>query len=295
MKQIIGIFLFLSCFWPANLLATNIDQVLIITDIGPYKLEHPFVTSDGLVIGGGEPKSSQEGNGAEGFYSAYTVGYDGGDNLAGPDIEIRIYDSPQWMLRDLESDLKEYQDGVATVTDTSAITKIIDNNPVIKMRAGGGVYRWISGNKAIFIEYHDLQLEYPIPMEVISAYLAKYPSTLPATYQIRHPDREKQFIREEFERLITVAGRWVDLIQADDPEKREKLKSAATNLMNFAKYRKVYFSSMLGSLLGGSMDEDINLLQTAHMGPDLETIVRTKLTEYQEWWASHENDSISFP
>lgn len=295
MKKVIGIFLTICCLFGTQVWAGNLDDYLLIKDIGPYKLEQPFVGVSGLVIYGGKPKERRRGNEGEGFYYSYTMGYDGGAGFAGPDVEIRVYDSPQWMLYDLERDLKESQDGVSTRTDKSAATELIDNYPVIVFEAGGGSYRWISGNKSIIVKYIDLHFDYPIPMEVISAYLAKYPSTLPADYQIRHPDREKQFIREEFERLITVADRWVALIQTDDPERREKLKAAATNLMNFAKYRKVYFSSMLSNLLGGSMDEDINLLETAHMGPDLENIVRTKLAEYQEWWALHKNDAISFP
>ena len=269
--------------------AQTAGEYLILQDIGRYKLTKG-IEIRGRILGG-EPAVARIGDEGQGYYTSYGTRYVGGAGYVVPTVEVRVYDSTQWMLHEMERDLKEYQGSVATKTNTSAITKSIDNNPVIKMRSGGGIYRWVSNNKAILVSYHDLQLQYPVPMEVISAYLQKYPSTLPTTYQIRHPDREKEFIREEFDRLLWVADRWVSLVQEADPNRAEKLKQAADNLLDFARYRQAYFKP----LFGDPMEADIDLLEMAHMGPNLETIVRTKLAEYKEWWAGHKTDKINFP
>lgn len=272
--------------------AQTAGDYLILQDIDRYKLTKG-IELRGRILGA-EPSVTRMGDAAQGYYISYGTRYVGGTGYAVPNVEVRVYDSTQWMLHELERDIKNRKEGVATTTNIAAATEPVDNYPVIVFEVSGGSYRWISGNKAIILNYRDANFQYPIPMEVISAYLKKYPSTLPATYQIRHPDREKEFIREEFDYHLWVADRCVSLIQEADPKRNEKLKDAAKHLEEFAKYRKTYFSNLL-SFLGNNMDADIELLQHARMRADLETIVRTKLAEYKEWWAEHKTDEITFP
>lgn len=285
--------LFFSCglnATPAR--AEGVGDYLILRDVGVYALEKSFIAPGGVVVGGGEPSMKRCGNEAEGFYASYSVGYDGGENYAGPNVEIRVYDSTQWIAHEIEEPFRDGEmETLGLLTDRSVLRKF-EANKVYMIAIGGETFRWLSGNILVEISHVDLQAEKPEPLEVVRAYLQKYPSTIDMSdAQLKDQDHTKQWIKEEFERLLWVSERWVSLLKDGDAQNKEKLRTAAKHLEEFANYRKAYFKP----LFGHALDKDIELLQTAHMRPGQEEFIRAKLADYQKWWAGHRNSSIDLP
>lgn len=292
MNRMIGVLLVVSCLFATQAMAETISDFLIIKDIGLYKLEKPFITPRGQVVGGGQPTTSRDGNEAEGYFTSYTIGYDGGEGYAGPDVEISVYDSTQWLAHEIEQSFRDNETGTLGLLTDGTVLRKFDANRVYMIAIGGESFKWLSGNILVKISHVDLQAEKPEPLEVVKAYLQKYPSTISMTdAQLKNQDHTKQWIKEEFDRLLWASDRWVTLIQETDPKRKEKLTEAAENLTEFARYRRVYFKP----LFSDPMAEDIQLLEAAHMRPDQEEFIRAKLTEYKEWWASHKSESISLP
>ena len=66
---------------------------------------------------------------------------------------------------------------------------------------GGRNYRWISGTNAIMIEYHGSLRMLPEPLEVVQAYLAKHPSSLPAMTikDLRSKVNKTTWLKDEME------------------------------------------------------------------------------------------------
>jgi len=254
----------------------NISDFLIMQDIGKYKFFEGWLFHGGLV---GAPRVTEQGNSSEGFYTLYTVGYDGGKGNASPDVEIQVHQNTQWLEHKLQREFREtLEDEKLGQRGSSSIIKKFGNSRVLNAAWGGGVYVWLHNNLVVQIQYRDPKYVEPEPLEVIEAYLQKWPPTYP-TEETKLIAGTEQWIKDEMEYLLWVSDRW--FVQYDAG--KEALKHATWNIKDslddFLRYRAKYF------------DENLDEERIAVKNAD-EPTLRTKLKEYQQWLAENKDKAL---
>ncbi|MBU0673443.1 MAG: hypothetical protein KJ950_02215 [Proteobacteria bacterium] len=190
-------------------------------------------------------------------------------------------DSDQWLLHEVErgfrrGDVEEYM--------TPSRFRAIDNHNFFYSGLGGGTYRWISDNLVVNIEYVDLYKQKPEPLEVVIAYLNKFPSTISAIAIDQAHD--EQWIKDEMERRLWLGDKWFAWQEAGNSDVAETLREVNRNIEVFLNYREKYF--------GINADLEKESLYTLISNQNLQGM-KDKLAEYKSWWATNKSGSINLP
>jgi hypothetical protein len=93
-------------------------------------------------------------------------------------------DSDRWLLHEIEDSYRDGDDEdsrLGLFSGAGVKIREINGNKIIYWGLGGGSYIWVNGQKVIEIKYTDLQRNKPEPIEVVKAYLQKFPSTITTT------------------------------------------------------------------------------------------------------------------
>jgi len=269
-------------------LAQSVADYLILQDIGQYKLSIPEKMIPGFApIGGprtfdGAGVVAGTGHFTDHVDKSYEVMYLGGDANASPTVQVTQHagsDSDKWLLHEMDSAFRD-KFGIPAV---SYYPWQVDGHNIVIDAVGGREYRWLSGNKIVTIEYHGSIVSTPEPIEVVKAYLAKHPSTIPAMTlsQLRSTDNKTKWLKDEMDRRL-----WFAQIQTSDSKLGDKLKSTTDSMVVFLNYREKYY--------GITSKNDKIALETALFQNNV-TGVQTKLTEYKTWWTEHKVDPIALP
>ncbi len=189
-------------------------------------------------------------------------------------------DSDKWLLHELDIEFRNYYG------KPGYYLKTIDGNIVYVYGAGGRDYRWLSGNKVVMIEYHDAQLTKPEPVEVIQAYLVKHPSTIPAITMndLNSAAKKTAWIKDEMDRRLWLCDKWFLQITLKKAEEKQVYQESVKSMNIFLDYREKYF--------GVKAMDDKNLL-AGYLNTNNGTGIKTKLTEYKNWWTVNKAGSIS--
>jgi len=190
-------------------------------------------------------------------------------------------ESDRWLLHEVERDFRSYYG----LPDDSFVVRQIDNNIVLGLSVTGWTYRWVSGNKVIQIQYHDSQMTKPEPLEVVRAYLAKHPSTLPpiTSADLRSEENKTKWIKDEMERRLWLCERWFYQLQLGKVELRKTLREVVDHLRVFLDYRQRYY--------GVKATDDKNQLWEYLQAND-GTSIKKKLREYKDWWLENKEKGI---
>ena len=272
----------------------EIGDYLILEDIGPYKIAMPEKLFPGEPPSGG-PRS-YEGPGILGAtghftdhnYRTYTAIYLGAnDDLASPTVEVTQHvggNSDRWLAHEAERDFRNYYG----LPGDSYVMRNIEGNTVMAIGAGGWDYRWLSGNKLIHIEYTDLMMTEPEPLEVVKAYLAKHPSTLPSmtSADLRTEENKTKWIKDEMERRLWLSDKWLAQLQAGKTQISYALKEIVEHLEVFLDYREKYY--------GISAGEEKQILY-GYLQALNGTEIRKKVTQYKQWCAENQTKRINLP
>lgn len=255
---------------------------LILNDIGTYKLTPGFEFMGKTV--GRAPSTFQAGDNASGYYTAYKISYEGSSGNPHPTVEIRVCADSQWLLHDVDTVFRDKY-GIPTV---SYYPWQIDGQTILIDAVDGREYRWLSGNVVIIIEYHGSLTQMPEPKEIVKAYLAKYPSTIPAMTlsQLRSSENKTKWIKDEMDRRLWLGDKWFTQIQTSDPKIGSKLKSMTDSMAVFLSYREKYF--------GIEAKDELIVIETTLSQKNV-TAIQAKLAEYKAWWSVHKGDSITLP
>ncbi len=290
MKNRITLVILLSfLFIPAiSFSQQNTSDYLILQDIGPYKLDRPEKIFAGEPPIGGPREYNNAGIiAATGHFpdhieKTYEVMYIGGNGLPSPSVQVTQHsgsDSDRWLLHEVERGFRrgDYEENM-----TAARFRNINGNNVFYSGLGGGTYRWISNYIVVSIEYTDLYKQKPEPIEVVKAYLAKFPSTIPAvTIDQAH---NEQWIKDEMERRLWLCDRWFYQLQLKKVELRKTLREAVDHMKVFLDYREKYY--------GISAKDEKNLL-SSYLLQNNGTGIKNKLKEYKEWWSANKGKAIT--
>ena len=290
MTKRLVIFIFLICILPALIYAAVTDY-LILEDIGTYKL---FTGITGRVFSGPPSKYSQTATGgildAAGHFSENDQSYEASYTTIGskwPFIKVEVTqhagsDSDKWLLHEVEKSFRTYYG----IPGDPYAMRVIDGNTIIVYGSAGWAYRWVSGNKVIQISYYDSQMEKPEPLEVVSAYLAKHPSTLtPITSADLRTDTNKtKWIKDEMDRRLWLCDKWFYQLQLQKAELNKVLRESVDSMNVFLDYREKYY--------GISATEEKKLLGEYLRAND-GTAIKNKLAEYKAWWNENKDKEIS--
>ncbi len=265
----------------------TISEYLILQDIGSYKLDRPEKIFAGEPpIGGPREYDSSgilagAGHMPDHLDKTYEVMYIGGDELPSPTVQVTQHagsESDRWLLHEVERGFRrgEYEENM-----TSARFRSIEGNNIFYSGLGGGTYRWVSNNVVINIEYTDLYKEKPEPIEVVRAYLRKFPSTIP-DMTIDRAHNEK-WIKDEMERRLWLCDKWFYQLQLKKVELRKTLREVVDHLNVFLDYRERYY--------GVKATDEKNLLWEYLQAND-GTSIKRKLKEFKDWWSNNKEKAI---
>ena len=261
-------------------LAQEISIYLITSNIGDF-IASANPTSGkgpGIVVG------------ADHFYHdhadmTYRMSYFNLQTKVGPEIQITKHtggESDKWLLHEVERDFRTYYG----LPGDSYVMRVIDGNTIVAAGSGGWDYRWLSGNKVIRIEYTDLMMEKPQPLEIVKAYLAKHPSTLPVrtSADLRTSANKTTWIKDEMDRRLWLCDKWFMQLQLKKVEARQAYEASVKSVNIFLDYREKYY--------GLKAADEKNLL-SGYLMQNNGTGIKAKVDEYKKWWVVNKEKAIN--
>jgi len=256
----------------------DMANYLILEDIGGYKFR---------------PKPTKRLYGNSGILAAtghfymdhdditYETRYILPEPLSGAEVQVTQHagsDSDRWLLHEVERGFRrgDYEENM-----TPARFRNIDGNNIFYSGLGGGTYRWLSNKVVVSIEYVDLYKQKPEPLEVVRAYLAKFPSTIPAITRDRAYN--EKWIKDEMERRLWLSDKWFMALESGKAEQSKVIKEEVDHMVVFLDYREKYY--------GISASDEKKLLWKYLEAKDV-TSIKTKLTEYKNWWNANKGNPL---
>jgi hypothetical protein len=211
--------------------------------------------------------------------------YLGGDANASPIVLVTQHsgsDSDKWLAHELDMAFRD-SFGIPSKAYTP---RQIDGQTIMVDAVGGRNYRWISNNKVIMVEYHGSLRTLPEPLEVVQAYLTKHPSTLPARtlQELRSSANKTTWIKDEMDRRLWLCDKWFYQLQLKKVDEKKTYEGSVKSMTVFLDYREKYYGI-------NAMDEE-DLLES-YLRSNNGTGIKSKLTEYKNWWTVHKGDAIS--
>jgi hypothetical protein len=288
-KLIIIVLLMLSCI-PAKGVSQELSDYLMLEDIGPYKLEAPEKVVGGHIGGARVFKGAGPIAPTGHFYldhidRTYEAYYLGGKDLCSPKVQVTQHagsDSDKWLLHEVERGFRGSDDekGRLGLLHRGSRLVEISNNKVFRFWS---IYRWVSNQVVVVIDYGDARK--PEPLEVVQAYLQKFPSTIPTTLVLDR-DHDEKWVKDEMERRLWLCDKWFLHLQMAKAEENETLRTLVKYLAVFVDYREKYYG-----IKGRDEKSALSRYLTAKDG----TAIKNKLTEYKTWWSVNKTKSINLP
>lgn len=196
-------------------------------------------------------------------------------------------DSDRWLLHEVEDNYHDDETETMGLLTDGAVMRKVNNQRVLWLGIGGGTFRWVSNNVVVSISYTDLQGTKPEPIEVVKAYLTKFPSTITITdAELKASAHNVQWIKDEIDRRLWLCDKWNAQFQAGQNNQNDLIYNLDRNINVFLNYRQKYY--------GMASENDIITLRAFIRANDL-TSIQTKLTEYKTWWNANKGKSISLP
>ncbi len=204
------------------------------------------------------------------------------DDLPSPTVQVTQHagsDSDKWLLHEVEDGYRDGEMERLGLVTQGARLRDINGNKIISLRGSG--YSWISNNAVIEISYTDLYGTKPEPLEIIQAYLQKFPSTIPATLVLDQAHNE-QWIKDEMDRRLWLGDKWIARIETVGD--LNELSSVAKNLNVFLDYREKYYGI-------AATDEKKTLWE--YQQAKNKAGIKAKLEEYKTWWTANKDSPIN--
>jgi len=280
MKKIIILFILL---FPMLSLSQDLSNYLILSDIGAFKYR-PKPTkriygNSGVLISAGH------------FYLdhddvTYQTRYIQPEPLLGVEVQVTQHagaDSDRWLLHEVEDGYRSNDAERLGLLTKGVRVREINGNKFISLRGSG--YSWTSNNVVVEISYTDMYGNKPEPLEIIQAYLHKFSSTIPPTLVLDRT-HDEQWIKDEMERRLWLSDKWFVQLESDRSKLSSILKTIVDHMAVFLNYRDKYY---------GISAKDDGLALMGYLSAKNETGIRSKLTEYKNWWNVNKTGSINLP
>ena len=259
------------------------SNYLITTDIGSFVVSGDSSAGKGPGILAGADHFYQDHNDM-----TYEIDYFNLQTKVGPEVQVTQHtnsDSDKWLLHEVEDSYRTNDKSRLGLLSQGAIIKrlVVGGGRIFSIRYGGGSYMWVSNNVVVNIDYTDMQGGKPEPREIISAYLQKFPSTIPATLVLDQA-HDIQWIKDEMERRLWLCDKWFVQITLGKADEKTVLQAAVKSMNVFLDYREKYY--------GLKAADEKNLL-AGYLNSNNGTGIKAKLVEYKNWWTVNKEKGIS--
>jgi hypothetical protein len=279
--------------------AQSQSEYLILQDIGSYKFKtqskNPITKRIKTIPGYWIYKNSGALMGTGHFVldhvdTTYETVYENKDVGLGVEVKVTQHtggDSDRWLLHEVEDNYHDDEMETLGLLTDGAVMRKIDNKRILWLGIGGGTFRWVSNNVVINVSYTDLQGAKLEPIEVVKAYLAKFPSTITTTdAELKASAHNVQWIKDEIDRRLWLCDKWNAQFQAGGVTQADLIYNLVRSMKVFLNYRQKYY--------GIAAEADLKLLAGYQLNKDIASI-QTKLSEYKGWWSTNKARSISLP
>jgi len=290
MRRYVLRMLFILLLVPVIGMGQGSDIPLILEDIDDYTIErenvdpltgkvinldlYTTVNNAGILVFTGHFPDHRD--------TTYKVDY---VNMSIPlSVEVQVTqhsgsDSDRWLLHEVErgfrsDDLEAEYEGVI---------KELDGNKIFTWLYGTS-YRWVSNNIVVYIRYSDPELSKPEPLEVVRAYLRKFPSSITYTdAYVKTRAHNEQWLRDEMERRIWLSEKWVVLVEDGKGDLYAELREVYRHLDVFLKYREKY--------LGVEGGDDRSDIENALVSRNVSDMGK-KVKELRAWWNKNKTKQL---
>jgi hypothetical protein len=263
----------------------DIGDYLILNDIGGYKFR-PKPTK--RIYGNSGALIAASHFGLDHDDITYETRYILPEPLQGAEIQLTKHaggDSDKWLLHELEDSYRDGEMETLGLLTEGAILRKIAGNKVFWIGLGGGSFMWPSNNIVVKISYRDLQGTKPEPLEVVQAYVRKFPPTIPSTFVLDRA-HDEQWIKDEMERRLWLCDKWFLQLQMGKVKLDPALREVVDHMFVFLDYREKYYG-----VKGRDEKKDLVRYLDAKDG----TPIKNKLTAYKTWWSVNKTKSINLP
>lgn len=279
MKKIIVLMMLLL---PVVCFSQETANYLIFNDIGEYKYRPKRTTE---IYGNSGVLIPADHFDLDHNDIAYGARYVHPVTILGVEVQVTKHtnsDSDKWLLHEVERDFRTYYG----LPGDSYVMREIDGNTIMAAGSGGWDYRWLSGSKVIRIEYTDLMMGKPQPLEVVKAYLAKHPSTLAhvTSADLRTAENKTKWIKDEMDRRLWLCDKWFMQLQLRKVDEKQVYQESVKNMNIFLDYREKNY--------GIKAADEKNLL-AGYLNTNNGTGIKAKLKEYKDWWVVNKDKAIS--
>jgi hypothetical protein len=257
----------------------DLSSYLILQDINGYKASKNPSSGQGpgILVAAGH------------FYHdhkdmTFRISYFNLQTKVGPDVQVTQHaggDSDRWLLHEVEDGYRTNDTERLGLLTKGVRLREINGNKFISLR--GSSYSWVSDRIVVEISYTDLYGNKPEPLEIVQAYLQKFPSTIPAEFVLDRAHDER-WIKNEMERRLWLCEKWFLQLQMGKVPLDETLDSVVKSMGIFLDYRERYYGIK-------SKDEKIALLTSLNQRDG--TSIKNRLSTYKTWWAVNKGRSIS--
>ena len=275
MKRILILMLLL---FPALAFSQEIENYLILNNIGEYIFRPKRVITiqnAGILV----PTGHFPGHGDMTYEGIYIHP----QTYIGVEVKVTQHsgsDSDKWLLHEVERGFRRSKDLQATYVSPNPLREINGN----RIWYTWGYYEWVSNNVVVYINFTDLTGTKSEPLEVVRAYLAKFPSTIPAI-TIDRAYNEK-WLKDEMERRLWLCDKWFYQLQLQKAEQKAVLQNTVDSMQVFLDYREKYY---------GIKALDDKKLLSDYLMQNNGTGIRNKLKEYKDWWNINKTGAINLP
>lgn len=197
------------------------------------------------------------------------------------DIQVSKHaggDSDKWLLHEVEHAFSDNETLDATYVSPNPLRDINGR----KIFYTWGYYEWISNYVTVRIQFTDLTGTKPEPLEVVQAYLQKFPSTIPSSF-VLDKAHKIQWIKDEMDRRLWLCTKWFAQLQLGTVEQKDSFNAAFESMTIFLNYREKYY--------GIQAADEKNLL-IRYLETNNGTGIHAKLATYKAWWGTHKGDSL---
>ncbi len=207
-------------------------------------------------------------------------------------------DSDARLMHEVQKDIRRY----GGLTHPMAGIVQFNGHSVMRYSQGTFAFRWLSDNAVVHIKYNSLLVSDERPLNVVKAYLKKYPPTFPPQepFDLKAEHHTIKWIKDEMERLLWFAEKSYMMNPEGEEEQEKAIESSANQLYRFQFYRSSYFGTSewgdnsLAKLLRPRKPSPSYEERMISLG-QRKKILRDSLTKFREWWNANRERSITLP
>jgi hypothetical protein len=197
-------------------------------------------------------------------------------------------DSDRWLLHEIEDSYRDSDNEnnrLGLLSSVGVKIREFGGMKFIYWGLGGGTYRWLCGQIVVEIKYKDFKRTKIEPIEIVQAYLNKYPSKIILIdLDLKSDSHNIQWIKDEMERRLWLCDKWNAQFQAGKVIQSKLLEELVDHMCVFLNYRQRYYNLPATA--------DIETLSGYLENNDAASI-QAKLSSYKAWWLANRAAEIN--